>query len=481
MLTPVKASGWFNTSLSDEERASLIESGIIVVNDKFFDLWERVASIWLLRGGRGGGKSEAVFDRLLDKSLTDKYFRGYYGRKVFDTVRGSCFKTLDECIKKQRLQKWFNYSNADHSTMIITAKGTGHQFVPFGSDKPDKIKSIKDPTHIVCEEFNQFDFEDFQEIFPTLRTERAETEFYGMFNTKDVFPHDWIPRVFFPEIADKQVNIDIFEGVDIQNIFVNYYDNYFIDHEEYRKKLMISAGGNVTLFNAIANGAWGMRENEDPWLYAFDQDKHVKPLRFNPTFPVYLSFDFNRDPMSCTAWQMSPSLGINGSFLHCIAEFTDIQGLEKMCSKIRSRFANSILFVTGDSNGNSKYHAHVLQYNDSDESTYQGKNDTNYRIIQRALNLNEKQMHTFSKNMEHGDSRQLCNIMFNSYPNLFIDPSCKLLIAECQIATVDPKSSKPSQILKDRGTYKMDIFDTMRYIMQRYFKKYTDLVLPKRA
>lgn len=448
----------------------------------FYPLWQEDADVWLLRGGRGGGKSEVVCDKLLDKALTDKYARCYFGRKVFEDVRGSIYKTLIESIKKQKLEKWFTYSEADHSTMIITAKGTKNQFIPFGSDKPDRIKSIKDPTDIICEEANQFEFRDFQEFMPTLRTERGTCSLYMMFNTKDVYSDHWIPRIFYPEFADKKMEVDALSSLNIKHIFANFTDNYFIDQERYRNILWLSSGGNSMLFEAMANGAWGMKENEDPWLYALDIEKIFRPSPFIPSFPVHLSFDFNRDPMTCTSWQKSPSIGMPNSFLRGIREFTGERGLENLCRKIKGVYPGSILFVTGDSNGHSKYHAHALQYNSSDERTYEGKNDTNYRIIQRTLDLNENQMHTFSKNMEHSDSRQLSNIMFAHHPNFTIDPiGCPILRKECQIATVDPKSSTPSKLLKDREGYKMDAFDSMRYIFQRYYKTYPDTIIPKRA
>src|SRR5690606_4682714 len=129
------------------------------------------------------GKSEAVFDKLINDCLESEYFRCYYGRKIFDTVRGSCFKTIIECLKKMNLAHLFNFSEADNSSMVITCKTNRNQFIPFGGDKADKLKSIKDPTHIVCEEFDQFDFKDFKDLYPTLRTERGANVFYGMFNT----------------------------------------------------------------------------------------------------------------------------------------------------------------------------------------------------------------------------------------------------------------------------------------------------------
>src|SRR5690606_8077333 len=143
------ASGWLNTDLTDEQRAGLVASGIIPVNDVFLPLWhdDRTDLISIIRGGRGGGKSEAVADNLLDQCRSQDYFKCYYGRKVFETVRGSQFDTLIHSIRKNYWQREFHFSEANTSSMVITHRRTGNKFMPFGSDKAVKLKSIKDPTH----------------------------------------------------------------------------------------------------------------------------------------------------------------------------------------------------------------------------------------------------------------------------------------------------------------------------------------------
>lgn len=461
-LHPVKASGWFNTDLTADERKALLNSGIVPVNDKLYDSWNDTSKIQLYRGGRGGGKSEFVFQKLVNECINYPYFKCLYGRKTFETVRDSCFATLVAVIEGMGLKSEFHYSTANTSSMIVTHIPTGNKFIPFGSDKPEKIKSIKDPTHIFCEEFiggkDEFTFDDFKEIFPTLRTDKAPTQFIAAFNTHSVYTDHWVIKLFFPDdyTGDDTSVTDFVVGKPVSRVFVNFTDNYFIDQEEYRQTLWMASGGNQRLFEGMANGAWGVMENDRPWLYNFDHAKHTREtLPFMPTYPVYLSFDFNNDPFGCTAYQMSPQKGGAGCFIHIIKEFTGKMKLDEMCMRIKTAFPASIFYVTGDRSGNNED---------------LGRNQSLYKMIGAYLQISDKNMNLNTTNLEHADSRYLCNTMFYHYPNLLISRTgCPNLIKQCEIARIDDKSKKPHHLLKDREVYKMDEFDSMRYFFQTYF------------
>lgn len=452
---PVRASEW--VSFTENNKAALRIVGGVEVNDKLMPLWEEQHKIWLLFGGRGGGKSEGVFDKSIDDCLTLPYFNCYYGRKVWDTVRESCFETIVASIRKQKKEHLFSFSEADNSSLIIRCKVNKNKFEPFGANNPASLKSIKDPSHLIMEEFNQFSFQDFQEIFPTLRTKKAFCQLFAMFNTKDVMPDSWLLNVFFNELysGGQKRSFDALEGISIRKLFINYTDNHFIDQEEYFRTLRLASGGNQVLLDSIAHGAWGIVENGNPWLHAF-KEEHIRPLPFMSKYPVYLTFDINADPLSCTAWQMTERKGGVGCFLHAINEFGGHIKVEDICQQIRAAYPFSILYVTGDRSG---------------QNEDVGRNQTVYQIVQALLGLSDKQMNLNTHNLEHADSRLLCNAVFTHYP-VFIDPKCKNLITDCRKATVNPKGITPSQPLKDRGQYKMDYFDGMRYLLQTYFNKY---------
>jgi phage terminase large subunit len=467
-LLPLKASAF--KRLSEAEQQAIMSEGAVVVNDVFFPHFRSQPDIKLPHGGYGSGKSIVTAMEYIVDCLNLPYFRLFYGRKDFIDVRNSCFDTLCDLIEERGLQRYFKYSRADNSSMVIRCLLNGNIMKPFGSNDAKSMKSIKDPTHIWFEEADQYSEDDFSLMFSRLRTEKAHTQITLTFNTGPVLPGHWILKLFFPWLVPEaeRPKFDLLAGLNIERIFCNYTDNYFIDQDKYLQKLKLISGGNQFLLDAMARGAWGVIENANPWLYNFSREKHDKRLPFLPSFPVYLTFDFNKNPFVCTCWQMSPTKGTSSSFLHAIREINEVSdkiNVDAMCKRIKAAFPASILYVTGDRNGNN-------------EET--GAKRSIYKAIQSALGLSDKQMNTNTSNLEHADSRILCNTMFGSYPNLYIDSEkCPVLFRQCQQAEVDMETSKPSQLLKDRGRHKNDEFDSMRYLFQTYFKDYVDkLLLP---
>lgn len=263
-LHPVKASEWL--TISEANRQLLRSCGAVPVNDVFYEHFGNDADIWLMYGGYGSGKSVTIVDHLLDKCMNTSYFKCYYGRKVFDTVRGSCFETITDRINELDLKDEFYFSDTPNGSMVIQHK-SGNKFIPFGSDKADKLKSIKDPTHIWCEEFDQFEDGtgdkqgDFQLLYPRLRTTKAKTQFIASFNTAPIMPDHWILKYFFPDLyqGDEGNEDDVLDGVKVLKVFSNFRDNYFIDKEAYFNQLRVSSGGDDKVLAAIADGDWGAK------------------------------------------------------------------------------------------------------------------------------------------------------------------------------------------------------------------------------
>ncbi len=306
----VPASGWFQTTtlLTEGELRALLYCGILPVNDKMEPLFEGNEKITLLYGGRGGGKSEGVADRLIDDCINEKYFKCYYGRKVFEDVRGSCFATLIESIKKRGLEKDFRFSEADSSSMVIKHLPTGNRFIPFGADKADRLKSIKDPTDVWCEEFDQFTMKDFENLFPTLRTTRGHNRFYASFNTEPVRNSHWIMMVFFPHLytGTENVNTEMLNNISVKHIFINFPDNYFINQETYSASMLVAAKGDYVKYNAIAGGEWGTDSVDNPFWESYNPTRHVGPYPYVSDQPVHVVVDDNVVPYLAVAlWQVS--------------------------------------------------------------------------------------------------------------------------------------------------------------------------------
>lgn len=276
---------------------ALVASHVLPVNDIYLRLWEITTFINLLYGSYGSGKSVVIIDRLIDKAIESKYFRCYYGRKLLKDVRGSVFKTITDRIKERNLTHLFYFSDTPNGSMTIVCKENGNEFLPFGANNTESLKSIKDPTDFFCEEMNQFTFEDFRFILSRLRKEGSLLQFWGAFNTDRVYKSHWIRQQLFGERSE-------FEEL-IFRLKCNFTDNYFIDKERYLVTLKLLAGGNAGILNAIAFGEWGMIRTGDEFWKQFDDARHVKPIKRDPEKTIHVSVDNNVNPyVTQTIWQI---------------------------------------------------------------------------------------------------------------------------------------------------------------------------------
>ena len=292
----IKASKYVR--LTDKNRETAVKVGMHPINDPLFPFMTDDNSIILLRGGRGGGKSNTVALRLIDSARTEDYFKCYYGRKVLDRVRGSMNAELVKSIVQLGVEDEFNYSTQPNGTLSIIHKNTLNSFHPFGGDNPQSMKSISDPTHIWCDEFDQFTEEDFKSLMPTLRTKRGKNIFIGSFNSYEVIKTHWIVKFFYPEIYEgtDKYDYNALEGVSISKYLVNFTDNSFIDHVAYERTLKLSAGGDAEVYKGLAEGEWGFDKKGNEWFGAFKSAIHIDQVPFLPYLPIHLTYDFNLLP-----------------------------------------------------------------------------------------------------------------------------------------------------------------------------------------
>lgn len=406
---------------------------------------------WGLYGGRGSGKTKAAIIKHVLRAYMNKYFRCVYVMKAKDHIRDGLYLELKTAISDLGLSHFFKCYEGDYRIVAVN----GNTFIPKGVYDPEKTKGIGEPSHLLIEEISNLSLEEYTTLEELLRTSKTNVQTTFMFNPVD--EKHWLRSHFFSP-DDRHKPHDKF-GDQLKILRTTYKDNNFIDREAYYQTLLNAAALDRNKIRVNIEGDWGVEENDNPWLYAFSEDKHVvDKIAVLRNFPVYISFDFNNDPFGCTAWQFSPDLGGNGSFIHCIKEFSGKWKIDEMCRRIKASFSNHILYVTGDRSG-------------SNEDV--GRNKTNYELIAQYLNLSDKQLNLNTKNLEHADSRTFVNALFHNYPRLLISrEGCPNLINQCYNAKVNIKSQTPQALLKDRKDHKNDEFDSMRYFFQTYFLKY---------
>ena len=185
---------------------------------------------------------------------------------------------------------------------------------------------------------------------------------------------------------------------------------------------------------------------DKPFFYAFDKDKHlVKDVQTNFKDTVYLSFDFNVNPLCCIAAQLGRD------YIHIFKEFRLANSdIYQLCGQIKTFFNSKTYFrITGDSTGLARH------------STNRG-NMNAYAIIESELNLISKQF-DLPANPPVNESRTLCNAIFARHPSVKISQDCKYLIDDFIML----------QANKDGGVDKSNpelshLADCYRYLINTY-------------
>lgn len=186
---------------------------------------------------------------------------------------------------------------------------------------------------------------------------------------------------------------------------------------------------------------------DKPFCYAFQKEKHIRECELNPNLTVYLSFDFNVDPITCLVSQFGP-----GWYYHLDEFRLSNSDVYELCEQIRVRYPNAFFVVTGDATGLSR--------------TVSTKgNVNNYTIICRELRLAETQLKLPSVNPPIAESRTLSNALLANYPDMRISPRCAYLIEDLQWVQV----KDDGQIDKAADSRRSHLLDCKRYMDNTFF------------
>jgi len=394
---------------------------------KFEPLLDNEDRFLIMKGSAGSGKSILAAKKLIYRCLTEKKHRHLVLRKVKTDIEESVYKEIVNV-----LDRWgIPYEKRKHPFKIWVV---GSEIIFSGLDDKERIKSITDITSITMEEMTEFTEDDFDQLNLRLR---GELPYYkqtmGMFNP--VSDDHWIKRRFFEQ--EQTLPTTLHES--------NYKDNPYLD-DGYRDLLESYKNTNELYYQVYCLGDWGIIDTSNKFLYNFNKDTHVAPCGPTEGAPIRLSFDFNLDPFAVLIYQEIP----NGlKFFDKIKLSSDIY---QVCDKIRANYSNDFFIVTGDRTGWNR------------TGTKRGK--TSYwQIIKEQLHLADPQIRLRSQNLDHVESRVLCNSALK-HKNVVIDPSLTEFIKDCAYAEVDERGElKRVLIKKDRGAHKNDFLDCGRYAM----------------
>lgn len=190
--------------------------------------------------------------------------------------------------------------------------------------------------------------------------------------------------------------------------------------------------------------------NEKLWLFAFDRRKHTGHVEYDPTAPLVMSWDFNRNPMTCTLFQH-----INGQArgIDCIR--IENATTRMVCQEIDRKYPGAFFLVTGDVAGKNATTLSLLN---------------NYDVVKAYFNLSRSQMQYSGSNPRLADSRYFINSLFEQYDIVFDSERCKPAIFDFENVMADDEN-KPVKTTRDNVAQQADFLDNVRYYFHRFYKE----------
>lgn len=149
--------------------------------------------ILLMVGGYGSGKSFTGFLKTILLGSMEKR-RMLIVRKVYATIKDSCFEDCKEAISTLGLEREWSDKKSPYE---LRNKITGTQIIFKGVDDWRKLKSIKNIDFIVIEEADELSIEDIKELRKRLRVRNIRCKIILMCNP--ISRNSSIYTMFFTE------------------------------------------------------------------------------------------------------------------------------------------------------------------------------------------------------------------------------------------------------------------------------------------
>lgn len=354
----------------------------------------------------------------------------------------------------------FKYSCVNGSEMIFK-----------GLDTEGKVKGVEGYKYLMFDELDHFTAQEWQQANASLRG-MPNQKLFATWNPVD--ENIWIKSELdsyqwtdLPLIVDdnEHSRLDNNSFVKISNdgkivlIKTTYFDNKWVvggDGYGFRDQNLIDEYERMksideNWYNVNVLGMWGVANKEGKFAYAFSKTKHVfEGLEYNDHYELYLSFDFNVNPITCLAAQHY------NETTYCLRSFQlGNSNIYELCDLIRATYPTALYIVTGDATGRAT-------------SALVHDNLNYYKIIKQQLELTDGQIKVPTINPSLVENRVVVNAVLQTRDIKIDSQLCSPLIYDLTYCEVDADN----KLVKDRANDKRnsDHLDTFRYYLNLIYK-----------
>lgn len=433
-------------------------------------LEENDIDIEILFGGRDSGKSKFIAQYFTEQAMMLDYFRCLLIKETHESIKDAQWQMIKDNADQWGVDSLFKFVTSPLSIKCAN----GNTFATRGLDKPGKIRSFSNPSHLWGEEANQYSEDSFITLLTGMRSDYGSVKLFLSLNpeanTAD-FTEFWLYKMFFANYNYEKIflgtittkikrlvnNILIEEEISItfRITHTTYHDNPYVSPQRiaFHESLQLT---NPYWYRVFTEGLWGNQENDSPWAFAFSRKKHVGPTKLNRAEILYTCWDFNRNPMTCTIIQW---YGLHIYVLEVIK--IPNSGVDAVCMRIQIAYPSCLYIVTGDYSGTAKTSLFEEQI-------------THYSQIKKFLRVNEGQIKV-KPNPRLNKNQTLVNTIL-SYYDVTIDPyKAKPLIFDME----NVKKRADGSIVKvDREdpAQQSDALDTFRYFCNYFLADYKPVI-----
>ena len=387
-------------------------------------------------GGSGSGKSYSQHQLELINIL-DTNHDTLLVRKYASTIRNSSYQLLINIAKEFGIYDLFKWNYSGDNRQIIN-KATGKRILFTGLDDKEKIKSLAGIKRIVAEEASELAFEDFREL---VRRARGIDGIQYFLLLNPINEHHWINTNMVQPTGAYYEDTEIFH--------TTYKDNKFLTEEDVKEfdRLKLVSENE---YNIYALGQWGIDNRQNKFAWAFSESLHTGYPVYNPNNLLWLSFDFNVNPVTCGVIQKEyMDDGVHINVIESI-QLVD-SNIYELCNVIKSKYGGAAIYVTGDATGKNR-----SALAKSDMNNY-------YQVIASELNLGFGQFKVPSVNPNIEHNQVVLNSCLLKYKVTIHKDNAKHLIYDLKYVEVD----EDKKIIKDRTSDKRlaDHLDWFRYYL----------------
>lgn len=413
----------------------MTENKQLYYNDVYEDAIYNTSQILVLYGSASSGKSYFAAQKIILRCLSEKGHRFLIIRKVGNTLKDSVFQLLKDVISEFDVYNEFEINKTDK---VFYHKLTGNEIICKGLDEPEKIKSVQGITSMWIEEATELTFDDFTQLLLRIRGEKPNyIQYILTFNP--ISENHWL--------KSKLVESNNF---DLTIIRSNYTHNHYLSAQD-KKTLESLKDTNPLYYQIYCLGEWGIEDKSGKFAYAFDRDKHVVTgLNYDDHYELYLSFDFNVNPITCLAAQHY------NETTYCLRSFQlGNSNIYELCDLIRSTYPTALYIVTGDATGRAT-------------SALVHDNLNYYKIIKQQLELTDGQIKVPTINPSLVENRVVVNAVLQTRDIKIDSQLCSPLIYDLTYCEVDADN----KLIKDRSNDKRnsDFLDDLRYLINLLYK-----------